>query len=72
MFIALLGFSRSLATKYVSLGKEPCIIGPTLIDLNPAEFNYYPFMVNVDEFSGSLMLLMIYLQKHVFWVKQKT
>ena len=53
MFIALLGFSRSLATTYVSLGKEPCVIGPTLIDLNPAEPNYYPSMVNVDECSGS-------------------
>ena len=35
MFITLLSFSGSLATKYVSLNNEPCMIRYTLIDLNP-------------------------------------
>ena len=26
---------------------------PTLIDLNPAELNYYPFMISLDKCSGS-------------------
>ena len=29
------------------------MIRPTLIDLNPVELNYYPFMVNLDKFSES-------------------
>ena len=53
VFIALLSFSWSLATKCVSLSNEPCMIRTTLIDLNPVEFNYYPFMVNLDEYSRS-------------------
>ena len=35
VFITLLSFSGSLATKYVSLNNEPCMIGPTLIGLKP-------------------------------------
>ena len=35
-FIALLSFSESLPTN---------MIRHTLIDLNPVEFNYYPFTV---------------------------
>ena len=38
--IVLLIFSRSIATKYVSLNNEPCMIRSTLIDLNPVELNY--------------------------------
>ena len=37
VFIALLSFTRSLTTKYVSLNKEPGMIRPTFIDLNPTE-----------------------------------
>ena len=36
VFIALLSFSRILATKCVSLSNEPCII-MTTVDLNPIE-----------------------------------
>ena len=53
MFIALLYFSRSLAPRCVSLNNEPCMIRPTLIDLNPAEVNYYSFMVSIDKCRGS-------------------
>ena len=41
VFIVLLSFSKSLAIKCVSLNNEPCMIRPTLIDLNPAELKYY-------------------------------
>ena len=53
MFIALSSFSRSLVTKSVSLNNELCTIRPTLIDLNPVEFNYYLFMISLNKCSGS-------------------
>ena len=43
----------SLATKCMSLNNEPCMIRPTLIDLNPVELNYYSFMISLDECNGS-------------------
>ena len=58
MFIGLLSFSESLAsmvnvsslTTCITLTNQPCMAGPTFIDLNPNEYNqgfrYYPFMVN--------------------------
>ena len=39
VFIRLLCFSRSLASKFVSLNNDLCVIRPTLIDLNPVELN---------------------------------
>ena len=47
--IGLLSSSRSLAAKCVSLNNEPSMIRSTLIDLNPVELNYYPFMISPDE-----------------------
>ena len=41
-------FSKSLATKYLFFNDEPCMVRPTLIDLNPAELIYYPFMISLD------------------------
>ena len=35
------------------LNDEPCMVRPTLIDLNPVEFKYYPFMASLDKSSGS-------------------
>ena len=52
-FIVLLRFSRSLATKCVSLSNEPCMARPTLIDLNPTELNYYPFTISLDKCNES-------------------
>ena len=45
VFIGLLKFSKTLATKCASLNNESYMIGPTLIDLNTIEVNYYPFMI---------------------------
>ena len=36
MFIGLLIFTGSLAIKYISFTNEPCMVAPTLIDLNPS------------------------------------
>ena len=47
---ALSSFSRSLATKCLSLNNQSYITRPTLTDLNPDEHNqrlrHYPFFVN--------------------------
>ena len=53
VFIVLLSFSGSLESKCVSLNNEPCTIRPTLINLNPTELNYYPFMISLDKCSRS-------------------
>ena len=53
VFLAFLSFSGSSATKCVSLSHEPCMARPTLIDLNPIGFNYYPFMISLDNSNGS-------------------
>ena len=49
VFIVLLSFSESLATKCVSLNDEPCMIRPTLINFNPVELKYYPFRISLDK-----------------------
>ena len=52
VFIVLLYFSESLArdrTKCLSLNDEPCMIRPTVIDLNPVELKYYPFITSLDK-----------------------
>ena len=48
LFIAFLSFSGSSATKYVSLNNEPCMIRPTLTDLDPVDLTYSPSMVSLD------------------------
>ena len=53
IFIVLLSFIGSLATKCMSLNNEQCKTRPTLIDLNPVEFNYYQFMISLDKCNGS-------------------
>ena len=35
------------------INSEPCMIRPFLIDLNPIELKYHPFMINLDKCSGS-------------------
>ena len=57
VFIVLLTFIEYLATKYVSLNFESCMVRPTLIDLNPVAFKYYQFMVSLDKRNGSCNVL---------------
>ena len=59
MFIVLLSFSESLATKFLSLNDASCMARPTLIDLNPVELKYYPL-------NSIVKGVMSYCQKFVF------
>ena len=45
MFIGLLSFSGSLATKCISLNNEQCKTRPFLINFNLVELEYYRFMI---------------------------
>ena len=57
LFIVLLSIisiiSGPLATKCLFLNDEPCMVRPTLIDMNPVELNYYPFMISLKICTGS-------------------
>ena len=57
VFIVLLSFSESLATKCLYLTDEPCMIRPTFIDFNTVELKYYPFMISLYKCSGSCNVL---------------
>ena len=48
-----MSFCESLATRSVSLSNEPCTTRPALIDLNPFELKYYPFMNSLDKYNES-------------------
>ena len=50
--IALLRFSKSLATKCVPLNNESCMIRSFPIDLSLVELKYYPFMISLDKHNG--------------------
>ena len=56
LFIVLLSFSKSLATKFLFLN-EPCMIRETIIDMNPNELRYYPFMISFNKCTGSCNVL---------------
>ena len=62
-------------TKCTSLNNQKCIIQPILINLHPNEyiheFHYYPFPVKLDRCVEVVILLMTYLIKYVFQIKQK-
>ena len=44
-------------TKRLSLNDKPFMIRPTLIDLNPVELKYHPFMTSLDQCNGSCNVL---------------
>ena len=71
VFIALLSFSRSSATKYVSLNNAYSMIRPFLMDLNAVEFKCYPFMINLDKCSESCNFVDDLSTKIAFPGKQK-
>ena len=51
----------------MSLSNEPCMVRPTSIDLIPIEINLVYIVL-----MKFVMLLMTYMQKYVFQVKQQT
>ena len=53
VFIVLLSFSESLATKSVSLNDKTCVAGFTLVNLNPIKLNYYLFIISLDKCNRS-------------------
>ena len=57
LFIEILNFDSSLARKCLFLNDESCIVRPTLIDLNPIELKYFPFMINLNKCIGSCNVL---------------
>ena len=57
LFIVLLSFKNSLATKCLFLNNEACIVRPTFIDFNPAELKYYPFIYSLNKCSGRCNVL---------------
>ena len=66
VIIVLLSFSSSLArdqTKCLFLNDEPCMVRPNLIDLNPVELRYYPFMISLDKCTGSCLILNVLSSK---------
>ena len=52
LVLVLFGFGGSLSTKCVFMNIQPCIVRPTLIDLNPDELYYYPFIISPDRCYG--------------------
>ena len=71
LFIELLTFSEALAhnrAKHLFLNDKPCMVRPTLIDMNLLELIYYPFMISLNKCTGNCHS---YLQKYVFQKKQK-
>ena len=55
MFIVLSSFSSPLANKCLSLNDKSCMV--TLIDLNPVELKYFPFMMRLDKRNRSCNVL---------------
>ena len=56
LFFVLLSFRESLArdrTKCLFLNDESYMVGPTPIDMNSVEHKYYPFMISLNEYTGS-------------------
>ena len=53
LFTVLLSFSECLATKRLFLNDKPCMVRPTLVDLNPVEIRIYPSIIGLDKCSGS-------------------
>ena len=51
--LVLLVFDESLATKCVSMNNKPCMVRPTLIDLNPDKLHHYSFIFCLDRWDGS-------------------
>ena len=60
LFIVLLSFSESFAheqTKCLFLNDKPCMVRPTIIDMNLAELKYYPFIISLNKRTGSCNVL---------------
>ena len=52
-----MSFSKSLGTKWLFLNDKLCVVRPTLIDMNPVELKYYPFMISLNKCTESSTVL---------------
>ena len=54
-FIVLLSSLARVAdlTKCMFLNDEPCMLRPTIIDLNPVELKYHPFIISLNKCTRS-------------------
>ena len=41
-------------TKYLFLNEKPCMVRPTLFDMNPVELKYYPFTISLNNASENM------------------
>ena len=60
MFSLSLLFSEYLTrdqTKCLFLNNEPCMLRPTIIDINPVKLKYCLFMINLNKCTGSCNVL---------------
>ena len=82
LFIVL-RFNSSLEhypAKCLFLNNEPCMVIPTLIDMDPVQLRYYPFMIRLNLFvcrhptdpglEVPTQNFLLDLQKHFFLVKK--
>ena len=53
LVLLLLGFGGLLTEKCVSINNQPCIVRPTLTDLNRDGFHYNSFIISLDRCDGS-------------------
>ena len=53
LVLVLLCFGGSLAMTFVSIINQPCMVRPALIDLNPDELQYYPFINSMSRCNES-------------------
>ena len=47
------------------------MVRPTLIDLNPVECKYYPFMISLDKCSGRCYIGSLYIYIYYIYTKIK-
>ena len=57
VLIILLSFSECLATKYLFLSDELCMVRPKLIGINSVDLKYYPMMISLNKCTGSCNVL---------------
>ena len=53
LFVVLLRFSISLATKFLFLNDGTCMVRPVIIDMNPVELRYCPFIISLNKCAGN-------------------
>ena len=53
LVLILLCSGGSIGIECVSMNNQPCMVRPMLIDVNPDELHYYPYIISLDRCDGS-------------------